>query len=259
MGKEVVILYRRTIGEMPALKEEIQETIEEKIQIQEKKLVTRIEGQEDGSLKVEIQGAMKRDGKVIPDGEKEQKIFDNVVASIGQIPEFHIEKSDKILMAGDYKTGEGTVIQAIASGKKAAFTILERLGNLPKDKRAKIFRVNSEPFGEETVTYSQLNPFIFKKLERLELNKRDPKERITGFEEIVSGTSLDDTEFEARRCFNCGTCIACYSCWYFCPDLSVSVNGSTSQKISFNLEYCKGCGLCSVSCPRGCITMEIEL
>lgn len=258
MGKEVVILYRRTIGEMPALKEEIQETIEEKIQIQEKKLITQIEGQENDSLKVEIQGAMKKDGKVVPDGQREQKIFDNVVAAIGQIPEFHVEKSDKILMSGDYETGEGTLIQAIASGKKAAFNILERLYNLPKDKRNKIFRVNSQPFGKEAVTYNHLNPFIFKKLKRLELTQKDPSERITGFEEIVSGASLEDTEFEARRCFNCGTCIACYSCWYFCPDLSVSVNGNESQKISFNLEYCKGCGLCSVSCPRGCITMEIE-
>jgi len=60
---------------------------------------------------------------------------------------------------------------------------------------------------------------------------------------------------EAMRCFGCGICNQCENCLIFCPDLAVE-RDSDSFKVLY--DYCKGCGICMLECPRGVITMEKE-
>jgi len=108
LGKEVTIVYRRTLAEAPAFADEIQEGIEERIQILERKLITRIEDQADNSLMIEIQDAVKeRDEKIVPDGEKTHRIVDSVVAAVGQVPEMSIEKDDKVFLGATMKPVKG--------------------------------------------------------------------------------------------------------------------------------------------------------
>jgi pyruvate ferredoxin oxidoreductase delta subunit len=47
---------------------------------------------------------------------------------------------------------------------------------------------------------------------------------------------------------------ACFLCWLFCPD------GVITRTIppEIDLEYCKGCGICSEECPAGAIQMVEE-
>lgn len=52
-------------------------------------------------------------------------------------------------------------------------------------------------------------------------------------------------------------CTQCKTCWISCPD--ACVNYSKNDGISFNLKYCKGCGICSSVCPVGAITEMPEL
>lgn len=44
-------------------------------------------------------------------------------------------------------------------------------------------------------------------------------------------------------------CSDCFQCWLFCPDSSILVDAESEKMIGFDLEYCKGCGICAVVCP----------
>lgn len=46
----------------------------------------------------------------------------------------------------------------------------------------------------------------------------------------------------------------CQLCWVYCPDASISRGAPPG----IDLTYCKGCGICSESCPTGAIEMEPE-
>lgn len=66
---------------------------------------------------------------------------------------------------------------------------------------------------------------------------------------------------EAARCLSCGNCLACDNCWTFCPDNAVIKTQELATDGShyvFDLDYCKGCGLCALECPTGYIQMQPE-
>jgi len=48
-------------------------------------------------------------------------------------------------------------------------------------------------------------------------------------------------------------CINCQMCWFYCPDAAVNRG---EEVISFNLDYCKGCGICAEVCPVKAIEMR---
>jgi len=52
-------------------------------------------------------------------------------------------------------------------------------------------------------------------------------------------------------------CTRCYTCWKFCPDLSVDVK-EEGDFPKVDLDHCKGCGICANECPTGAITMLRE-
>lgn len=258
LGKEVTIVYRRTLEEAPAFKEEVLEAREENIRILERKLITHIENQ-DGFLRVYLQDAIKQDdGKIIPKGEKEEHIIDSLVAAIGQISDLRVGESENIIMGGDYESGEGTVAQAIASGKRGAFKILNGLGLSEKKIGDEYFRSEGDANGGEVIGYDRINPSYFKKSKGFVSNKIEPEDRLRGFDEIVQDAPLGEVLKESCRCFSCGNCILCGSCWYFCPDACVITGNEEAGKVRFDKDFCKGCAICSVVCPRGCIGMEEE-
>ena len=44
-------------------------------------------------------------------------------------------------------------------------------------------------------------------------------------------------------------CTDCFQCWLFCPDSSILVDAENEKMAGFDLEHCKGCGLCAAVCP----------
>jgi pyruvate ferredoxin oxidoreductase delta subunit len=44
-------------------------------------------------------------------------------------------------------------------------------------------------------------------------------------------------------------CSNCLLCWLYCPDSSVLVNAEQGTMVGFDLDHCKGCGICAAVCP----------
>jgi len=52
-------------------------------------------------------------------------------------------------------------------------------------------------------------------------------------------------------------CTKCYTCWKFCPDLSMVVEDEDAYP-HVDLDHCKGCGICANECAKGAISMVRE-
>lgn len=60
-----------------------------------------------------------------------------------------------------------------------------------------------------------------------------------------------------RPVLDADKCTDCRMCWILCPDATIDV--SDDHPLTFNLKYCKGCGICKEVCPVGAITLIPEL
>lgn len=56
---------------------------------------------------------------------------------------------------------------------------------------------------------------------------------------------------------NLAVCVFCGNCGKHCPADIVSVE-KEKRSVSFDWDYCKGCGICANVCPKQCITMIPE-
>jgi len=146
-GTKVTILYRRSLEEMPADREEIKDALREGVQIEfltapKKMLVSRgrVKGLE--CLKTELREA-DQSGRKRPVPVKGSEFVieaSAIISAVGQEPDYSPVTSglasgnkalavdretlqanaDGVFAAGDFVNGAGTVVEAMASGKKAA-------------------------------------------------------------------------------------------------------------------------------------------
>jgi putative selenate reductase YgfK subunit len=261
--KQVSILYRRSRAEMPAVAEEVEAALNEGIAIQFLVAPTEIlvkDGKINGirCLRMEL-GEPDDSGrrKPIPIAGSEFNVeTDTVIAAIGQAPDLAFLDGSgveiardgtisanpetlstnvpKLFVAGDAQTGPATVIQAVATGKRAALGIHSWLTG----SEALV-----SPEGERVIKYEDLNVNYF---------EHEPRQELEGVEiEALKNAAIA----EALRCFHCGSCNDCNTCWFMCPD---GVILSKDGKVDFDYDYCKGCGICAEECPRGAVTLEEE-
>jgi pyruvate ferredoxin oxidoreductase delta subunit len=53
-------------------------------------------------------------------------------------------------------------------------------------------------------------------------------------------------------------CINCLQCWIYCPDDAIICEEQTIKGKPYDLDHCKGCGICANICPVKCIEMKVE-
>ena len=263
-ASEAIIVYRRTREKMPAHDFEVQEALEEGIMI---KWLSTIKRMDDAALTVE---KMELDDKGFPQptGEFETLEADSLVLALGQdvdlslldkVPglEFTdgVVKVDRNMMTGragifaggDMVPSERTVTVAIGHGKKAA-------RNIDAWLRGGQY---SAPEKHELATPERLNTWYYTDAPQTVQPALDIARRQSSFDEVVGGLDERNALFEARRCLSCGNCFECDNCYGVCPDNAVIKLGP-GQRIEFNYDYCKGCGMCAAECPCGAIAMVPE-
>ncbi len=231
--------------------------------------------------------------KITPVGKDMQKhSADKIIIAIGQVArpskisgrltikeegivtdQFGRTVLPKIFAGGDISGGKAFVADAIASGKMAALSIscfLEGKSAEAEFQRCQLGdhasfsfqhfagsnEKNSVDF-KRVVSFDQINTLFFYESPRNRQDVLDAKERIKTFDEVNEGLTSDQFNDEISRCFKCGRCIDCENCLDFCPDVSI-LKDETLGHYEFDEDHCKGCGICSVACPRNVVEMMVE-
>ncbi len=269
-ARNVVVLYRRTRAEMPAIHEEIEEALEEGIELQE--LVSPLRLHHDAlgpvltcqRMRLGEPDASGRRSPVPIESEDAQFEVrcDRVLLALGQTPDLSIfpEGSDvhdgqkllgltgaPVFAGGDFATNDGTVTAAIGSGRRAALHIHRTLTG------EDLFPPEPAPVaGPEVIA---LHHFAHAPRER---GVTVPAAvRRHSFTEVRLGL-VDEpghaaAALEAQRCLSCGVCNECDRCLSYCPEGILLHRGPGEYE--FDYDYCKGCGICASQCPRGVVYM----
>jgi heterodisulfide reductase subunit A-like polyferredoxin len=230
------VIYRRSLDEMPANAEEIEECREEGIEILTLTNPTRIIGENGRVTAIECVkmalGEPDASGRCRPEpvpGSEFILEVDAVIPAIGQESDWACLTSEcactidkwrtmvvdpvtfqsdapDIFAGGDAVVGPATVIEAIAHGKQAAVSI----GRFIRDEDLHLGR-EKEWRAVEDVRTDGIDAVPRARMERLE-----PALRLDGFDEVQLGFSEEQARREAERCLNCGVCSECYRCEEVC-------------------------------------------
>ncbi len=231
-----MIVYRRSVDEMPANEEEIEECHEEGIEIMTLTNPVRIIGENGRATAVECvrmelgePDASGRRRPVAVQGSNFTIEVDAVIPAIGQesdwaclTPECVCQLSDwgtmqvdrltlqshdsDIFAGGDAVTGPATVIEAIAAGKQAAISIGRFLqGRDLREGREKEWKAVEDVRTEG-----------YDRIPREHMPRLAPEGRTGHFEEVQLGFTEEQARREAERCLSCGICSECYQCVEAC-------------------------------------------
>lgn len=286
---EVHLVYRRTKREMPAHPKEVKELEEEGARLNFLLSPIRIHG-ENGKVtglecirnKMSKPDATGRRRPMPLEGTEHIIPADTIICAIGQEvntqslkPVDRLELTRRNLITvdpvtmetsvsgvfagGDVVTGPATVVEAVASGKKAAEAIHRSLRGKSTPEYTLI------PVRRQQVQVMQITPQEKSFSSRPVIPVVDVKAREGSFQEVELGMPVKSAIQEAKRCLRCDICISCGRCIEICRDqmevdaihLSyVDKNSTDETDFRRPAEYCIGCGACAVNCPTAAIIMQ---
>jgi NADH-quinone oxidoreductase subunit F len=219
-AKEVTILYRRLIEDMPADKRELRDAVEEGIRIIPLVAPVRFIGDEKVTgvecIRMETSGfdsSGRRKPKPVPGTEFTIDV-DYVIPAVSQysdLPFINKEevevtqwgtfvtdrdtlmtKMKGVFAGGDVARGSDTIIRAIADGKKAARAIDIYLGGTGELNTGEDIEIPQAVDEKEIVEH-----------ERFPMKYLPPKERSRDFSEVALGFHKLNATAEAMRCLRC--------------------------------------------------------
>jgi NADPH-dependent glutamate synthase beta subunit-like oxidoreductase len=263
-ANEAIVVYRRTRERMPAHDFEVEEALEEGVMM---KWLSTIKQADEGKLLLEKM-ELDETGFPQPTGETEELEADSLVLALGQeadlslldgVPGLEIEDGvvqvDQRMMTGhagifaggDMVPAERTVTVGVGHGKQAA-------RNIDAWLRSAGYEHPPEP---ELASFEMLNVWYYTDAPKTVAPQLDAIRRQSSFDEVTQGLDETNALFEARRCLSCGNCLGCDNCYGVCPDNAV-LKVDYADGYAFDLDYCKGCGICVTECPCGAIEMVPE-
>ena len=225
---EVNIYYRRSRGEMPVTEVEYDEAVAENIQFNFLVSPTRVESSNWRATGLQCirmtLGEPDASGRRRPVPIPGSEFFveaDTVIAAVGQAPDLSFLPSDSalertrwetlvvdsnrlctnipgIFAGGDFVTGPGMVVEAIAAGRRAAIAIDKYL----KEDTSRVEMYDLKKRGNGEIQSLEVEE-TWEAQPRLEMPKLPVQERKRTFEEIEQGFSEEVARQEAKRCLRC--------------------------------------------------------
>ncbi len=270
LGANVTVLYRRTLQEMPAIKEEVEEAIAEGINVEFLAAPVGFKKGDDGkvtamrAIRMEL-GEPDDSGRRRPipiEGSEFEIPASAVISAVSQQPDFSgfeelIEGKDWIkvddeghtradsVWAGGDVTNLALVTDAVGHGRRAAESIHRTFRGLDRNGDDR-----------DVVRTDKMLLDHYDKQERHEPGHLAVEQRMADLEtEVNLGFSADEAFAEADRCMSCGYCFDCEKCWLYCQDEAIEKPLAPGELYRFKLGNCTGCKKCAEICPCGFIEM----
>ena len=282
--REVTLIYRRTIDQMPADREEISQLLEEGIAIRElakpEELLT-----DNGTLtglrcrRMALSDARDASGRRIPieipdgaDGAEFDLELDTLILAISQQAELDfldgesIELNDRGYIKADPVTfetsvpgvyaggdvvneGPATIVKAAAAGKAIAKSILNN--NLNSGTVTNLGTVTLIPGIKVTVPKF---PELLRRRSHRVRRVRAPRTTVDdrqNFKEVMLTYSAEQARAEAARCLDCHS--FCSICVGVCPNLALftykTERRTQPYQVAVLADLCNECGNCTTFCP----------
>ena len=262
---EALIVYRRTRGQMPAHVEEAEDAEREGVRINWLRTITAFDGPE---LQVEVM-ELDESGFPQPTGRMETLAADTVILALGQetdsaflraVPGVEFERDGTVIVSESLMTGCPGRVRRRRHGAERAHRDRRRRarqeGRAPHRRVAARRAAVSRPKHVEA-TFDLLNLWFFGDAAQREQPQLGVEVRVTDFSEVTGGLSVEDANYEARRCLSCGNCCECDGCLGACPEDAVIKLG-VGHGYMYDYDKCTGCGICYEQCPVHSIEMFPE-
>jgi NADPH-dependent glutamate synthase beta subunit-like oxidoreductase len=307
----VHLVSLESLEEMPADTLEIVEGDEEGIERHNGWGPLAIERGSDGAVRattfrrcLAVYDAQRRFAPVFAEDERRSIPCDTVLLAVGQSTELgFLDEGGKdieqarpgwpkvdaatlatsapgVFVAGDLAHGTRLLIDAVASGKKAARSVYRHLTGRALDADSVTAHVPLERYTRERG---------YERLRRTPLRSAPPAERLRGVDvEVELGWEEHEARREASRCLDCGVtpvfdgerCVLCGGCVDVCPTQCLKLCALSELEASGELdaavrallgsdceleqhsailkdeERCIRCALCAARCPADAIAME---
>ena len=272
LGSTVTILYRRTIKEMPAIDEEIEEAQTEGIKLEY--LAAPIGFNNDNGritsmkcIRMEL-GEPDDSGRRRPvpiEGSEFEIPATTVIPAISQEPDFTgletlIEGRDWIQVddrgastkvEGVYAGGDAINLSiattAIGHGRRAAESI---------DRKIQGGENPGVVVEMPIILHDKMRLDHYEKVERASAVSLPVEQRLAEMEvEVNLALPMEQVIEETKRCMSCGGCFNCEKCWLFCQDQAVEKPLKKGDLYAYIMANCTGCKKCAEECPCGFIDM----
>jgi putative selenate reductase len=274
------IVYRRTLAEMPASRDELRELLEEKMPIIELTAPKRIIA-EGGHVKAlacvrmelgEPDASGRRRPVEVPGSDFEMTV-DQIVIAVNQQADLSffgeekpdvtrsgfiaVDKDMQTSLPGVYAGGDigpegpASIVKALGDGRKIARSI--RRGFEGGDVNGA-----APSHGRDVLAREEMVDLLRRRgvrHDRVKIPQRDPESRID-FDEVIQTMSDDVARAEAVRCMDCHK--MCSYCVGVCPNMALFTYRNTlgeadgikqAYQVAVLTDFCNECGNCVTFCP----------
>jgi ferredoxin len=203
---------------------------------------------------------------------------DTVIFAVGQEADEKVVKTEgdelksAFFIAGDFRNGSSTVIEAVADGRKVAREVHMKLSNIKGLKETVHISEVKDTGRKRDYDFIPVQP-----MDTTPMRDRQIKNM-----EVETGYSKEKSITEAKRCYLChynyqidiSRCIYCLACIDVMPvdcikmakDIEVTGNGNLNyietknwsevEAITIDNDKCIRCGNCVRACPVDCISIS---